>query len=115
MNNKYHAKRTYSELCQREFASKKEAVRAEELVLLLKAGEINYLEFQPGFVLCDKPKITYTADFKYYENTHKQIIKGKDVYSNIPIYEDVKGVLTRDTRTKIAWVHEKFGVEVRLV
>ena len=29
-------------------------------------------------------------------------------------YEDSKGVLTRDTRTKLAWVQEKYGIDVLL-
>ena len=112
--NKYGAKRTYSELCQRTFASKKECIRAEELTLLERGSEIQDLEFQIPFVLSEKPKITITIDFKYYENTHMQIIKGLDVYSNIPTYEDSKGFLTRDTRTKLAWLHEKLDVSVIL-
>ena len=100
--NKYGAQRTWSELCQRTFSSKAEARRGEELELLQRAGEIIRLVYQPKWVLCKKPKITYTADFSYHE-------KGK------VIVEDVKGVLTRETRVKLAWVKEKYGVEVRLV
>ena len=99
--NKYHAKRTYSPLCNREFASKAEAYRAEELKMLEMAGEISSLEYQPKYVLCNDPKITYTADFRYMED-------GKMVI------EDVKGVLTRDTRTKLAWVKEKYNISVIL-
>jgi len=65
-------------------------------------------------VLCDKPKISITIDFKYYENTHRQIVKGKDVYSNIAVYEDTKGVLMRDFRVKLAWMKEKYGISVVL-
>ena len=102
MKNKYGAVRTYSELCRREFASKKEARRGEELCLLEKAGEIVDLQYQVKFVLSEKPKITYTADFQYID-------KGGKVLT-----EDVKGVLTRDTRTKVAWVKEKFDIDVIL-
>jgi len=105
VSNKYHAKKTWSELAQRWFASKAEAKRANELCLLEKAGEISELSYQTKFVLSVKPKITYTADFKYKEHGTP------DYY----VYEDVKGVLTRDTRTKIAWVKEKYGIEVKLV
>jgi hypothetical protein len=84
------------------FASKTEAGRAEVLFLLERAREISQLEYQPKFVLCKDPKITYTADFTYMENGKK-------------VYEDVKGVLTRETRVKIAWVKEKFGIEIKLI
>ena len=104
MPNKYGAKRTWSELCQREFASKKECLRAEELTLLEKGGEIKRLEFQVPFILSAKPKITITIDFKYKELT------GDRRY----VYEDSKGMLTRDTRTKLAWLKEKHGIDVVL-
>ena len=104
--NKYGARRTWSELCQREFASKKECLRAEELMLLEKADEIVNLRFQIPFVLSVKPKITITIDFAYQEMTN----------SNAPniTYEDSKGMLTRDTRTKLAWLKEKHGIDVVL-
>ncbi len=100
--NKYGAHRTYSELCQREFASKWEAQRAEQLHLLQRAGEISNLEYQRRFTLCEKPRITVTIDFCYVEGNHK-------------IYEDAKGVLTRDSRTKYAWLRDKYGIDVNLV
>ena len=102
MPNKYGARKTYSALCQRTFASRAEARRGEELVLLQKAGMIKNLEYQPKFMLCLKPKITYTADFKYVENGKVTV-------------EDVKGMLQRETRVKLAWLTEKNGIEVSLV
>ncbi len=104
--NKYNAKRTWSELCQREFASMKEARRAEELTLLEKAREIYKLEFQPKYVLCSNPKITYTADFRYRDYTRPS--------SDVVVVEDSKGLLLRETRVKIAWVKEKYGIDVIL-
>ena len=104
--NKYHAKRTWSELCQREFASKKECLRAEELTLLEKAGEIVNLLFQIPFILSVKPKITITIDFAYQEMTN--------IHAPNYTYEDSKGMLTRDTRTKLAWLKEKHGIDVIL-
>ena len=101
MANKYHAVRTWSELCGRWFASKAECRRGEELRMLELAGEITDLEYQPKFKLCDKPKITYSADFIYEEN-------GKVVV------EDVKGKLLRETRVKLVWLKEKYNVEVIL-
>jgi len=99
--NKYHARRTWSELCQREFASKKEATRAEELTLLQRGGVIMELRFQVPFTLSEKPKITITIDFAYWHDEEY-------------IYEDSKGVMTRDTRTKLAWLKEKYRVSVIL-
>ncbi len=100
--NKYHARRTYSQLCGRIFASKAEARRGEELALLLRAGEIEDLRYQVRFKLCRKPKITVTIDFSYLEKDAR-------------IFEDVKGVLTRDSRTKYAWLKAKHGIEVKLI
>ena len=100
--NKYHATRTDSELCGRTFASRKEAMRGEELFLLERAGNIQCLEYQPKFYLSEKPRVTYTADFRYIEN-YKVVV------------EDVKGVMTRDTRTKIAWLKQLKGIEVIIV
>ena len=101
MRNKYGAKRTWSELTQREYASKAECLRGEELALLEKVGEISDLHYQVRFVLCEKPKITYRADFEYIENGKR-------------IVEDVKGMLTRETRVKLAWLKEQTGIEVLL-
>ena len=103
MPNKYRAVRTWSELNQRWFASKKEAARADELNLLQRAGEIIDLEFQVKFILSEKPKITITIDFSYIEAITKKVI-----------HEDSKGMLTRDTRTRLAWLKEKHGVTVIL-
>ena len=104
MANKFHAKRTWSNLCEREFASKAECRRGEELYALELYGAIRNLEYQPKFVLATEPyKVTYSADFKYIDE------------NNNTVYEDVKGMLSRDTRTKIAWVLEKFGVGVKLI
>jgi len=100
--NKYHAVRTWSELCQRTFDSKAEARRGEDLFMLQKAREIEDLRYQTSFKLCEKPKITVTLDFTYLENGER-------------IYEDVKGVLTRDSRTKYAWLEQKHRVAVRLI
>ena len=102
MSNKYGAIRSYSQLCEREFHSKAEMVRGEELALLERAGEIKRLEYQVKFPLCDKPKITIKIDFAY-------LSKGKMVY------EDVKGYKeTREFRVKRMWLKEKFGVDIIL-
>ncbi|KKL60810.1 hypothetical protein LCGC14_2201630 [marine sediment metagenome] len=113
--NKYGARRTWSELCQREFASMKECRRAEELTLLEKAGEIDALEFQVPFVLSVKPKITITIDFKYKDYAlRERILADRTLRQTYIVYEDSKGMLTRDTRTKLAWLKEKHGIDVIL-
>jgi len=100
--NKYGARKTYSELCSRQFDSKKEAVRGEELVLMEKAGVISDLEYQPRFILSSNPKATYTADFRYIENGQS-------------VVEDAKGVMTKDARLRIIWLKQLTGIEVRIV
>ena len=100
--NKYRARRTYSNVCQRYFDSKAEAHRAEELMLAQKLGGISDLQFQVKFVLSEKPKVTIKLDFYYVEN-------GRTVY------EDVKGVLTRDFRSKLAWLKQLHSIDVRLI
>jgi len=99
--NKYGSIRTYSNLCQREFASKLEARRAEELALLERAGEISDLQYQVKFTLSKQPRVTITIDFAYVENRQQ-------------VYQDTKGVLTRDFRTKLAWLKQLHGVDVNL-
>ena len=91
-------------MCGRFFDSKAEARRGEELHLLEMAGEITRLEYQVRYILSEKPKITITIDFRYKDLTGDRRI----------IYEDTKGVLTRDFRTKLAWLKEKHGVDVLL-
>lgn len=100
--NKYSAKRTWSELCHLWFASQAEARRGEELALLERAGEISDLRYQVRFVLSTEPKVTITIDFSYLENGER-------------IFEDVKGVLTRDFRTKMAWLKQGQNIEILLV
>lgn len=100
--NKYHATKTYSELCKRVFDSKLEARCAEELRFREMAEDITDLEYQIPFILSESPKIKVTIDFKYKD-------KGKVIYA------DAKGFLTRDSRTKYTWLKEKYGIEVELI
>jgi len=99
--NKYSAKKTYSELCGRKFDSKAEAKRGEELHLLQKAGEISDLQYQVRFVLHHKPIISIKIDFMYKE-------KG------VMIYEDAKGMETRDFRVKRYWLEEQQNIKILL-
>lgn len=102
-SNKYRAKKTYSELCGRTFDSKAEARRGEELAMLEKQGAIKDLKYQVPFTLHEKPSIKIKIDFQYYDKESKQTV-----------YEDTKGVLTREARIKLAWLHEKFDIRVYL-
>lgn len=105
--NKYHAKKTPSQLCQRIFDSKAECIYGEGLFLMQKAGEISQLEFQHKFVLCEKPKVTITIDFRYF-NEH-------DYFGKYWTYEDVKGVMTRDFRTKLCWLKQSQNIDVKII
>ncbi len=70
-----------------------------------RGGLIMDLEYQVKFILSEKnPKIAVSIDFSYYD----------PAVSIVRIYEDTKGVLTRDFRTKMAWLKEQMGISVRL-
>ncbi|GEM_PF-3194164 len=104
--NKFHARRTWSETCNRFFASKGEAMRGEELAILEKASVIGKLTYQPMWVLSEEPRVTYKADFGYSR---------REPHDRSYVVEDVKGVLTRDTRTKLAWLKQRYGITVSVV
>jgi len=101
------------------FDSRLEAKRGVELKLLEQAGEISELEYQVKFALCEKPKITVTIDFcymeKYIKPANLPATSIKNFVDWVKVYEDTKGILTRDSRTKYAWLKEKYGIEVKLV
>ncbi len=99
--NKYRAQRTWSTLCNRWFASKAEAIRGEELCLMEKSGLLSHLCYQVRFVLNEKPKVSITLDFSYKQRETQY-------------YEDVKGVLTRDFRTKLVWLKQIYNIDVLL-
>ena len=83
--NKYKAIAT--EVDGIRFASRKEARRYQDLMILQRAHKITELELQPKFQLVvNGVKIgRYTGDFKYYDND-----KGEYVI------EDTKGYPSRD-------------------
>lgn len=91
--NKYHAKKGFYD--GKKFDSKKEAKRARELNLLLKAGVIRDLQTQVKFELQGKFRlngkavraINYIADFVYSKD-------GKIVI------EDTKGYKTKEYNLK---------------
>lgn len=86
--------------------SKREAKRANDLLLMQKLGLISNLEFQPRYELIPKQEgeraVTYRADARYVEN-------GKLVV------EDSKGFKTQQyiiRRKLMLWVH---GIKIREV
>jgi len=83
--SKYHNKRT--EMNDRKYDSKKEALRAAELELEQRIGEISQLEMQPAFRLEVQGVLIcrYKADFMYKR-------KGDKHYT----VEDSKGMRTKD-------------------
>lgn len=99
--NKYGAKRTWSELCQWEFASRAEAARGEELALRERAKEIRGLEYQPSYKLSEDPPVTYVADFAYWVGAKLHV-------------EDVKGRDTPASRIKRAWLKQRYGIIVTI-
>lgn len=104
MGNKYHAKRTFSLLCNRTFSSRAEAIRGEELRLLEMAGEITDLEYQKRFTLSYKPKVSLCIDFRYIDTDGREIL------------EDIKGIgETREFRVKRLWFREKFGKDIVII
>ena len=100
--NKFHAIRCYSALCGRNFDSRLECRRGEQLELANQSGAIQDLQYQVKFILCKEPRISIVIDFSYLE-------KGQRVY------EDTKGKMTAECRVKLAWLKEKYGIEVKIV
>ena len=108
-NGKYNAIRTW---CGGHwFASKKEARRYTELLLLDAAGEIRDIELQPAYPLTaptpDGSLVSvakYVGDFRYV-----------DVPSGETVLEDVKGVRTQVYKLKKRWVEAQYGIVVKAV
>lgn len=102
-----------------KFASKREAARYAELVLLKKAGEITHLEIQPKFVfsvegrpllirskgLPNGRQASYRADFSYLDKSGQRVV------------EDVKSPSTRTDgyRLRKALVEAIWGIVVKEV
>lgn len=92
------------------FDSKAEMERYLELKLMLKGKLISRLELQPEFELQPgfefggkkyRP-IKYIADFSYLENGSW-------------VYEDVKGVKTKEFILKHKMVLYKYGIDLRII
>jgi len=84
------------------FASKKEAKRYGELLLMMKARKITELEVQPWFPIKvnGEPICIYVADFRYC-----------DKYLGV-IVEDVKGVRTPLYKLKKKLVEAQYGIKI---
>lgn len=110
MSYKYHNQPTVVNGIR--FDSKREARRYEELMLMLRAGEISDLRLQQNVTIIEgyktpdgetvRPEV-YKADFAY-----------TDRYGN-KILEDVKGRRTPVYLLKRKQVQDKLGIRIREV
>lgn len=107
-SSKYKAQPVFAH--GRRFASKAEAGRADELILLERSGEISVLLFQPVFELAPpvvlegrkKPSLRYVGDFSY-------------IHRGVRVVEDVKGVLTPVFRVKQHLMKHIHGIDIRII
>ena len=102
------------------FDSKREAARYDELMLMLKAGEIRDLRLQPEYTLQEAyttsegervGRIYYRADF-CYERCGKRS-GGREWWE--AIVEDVKGHRTDVYKMKKKMMLERHGIEIQEV
>ncbi len=96
--NKYNAKRTMVD--GTTFASKLEARRYNELVLLQKAREIRYFLRQIPFYL---PGQKYICDFMVVHN------------DSTIVYEDCKGMVLPLFKAKKALVETLYPIEIKIL
>ena len=115
MKNKYNAQAT--EIDGFKFASKKEARRYTELLLLQRAGEIGCLECFPSFDIVINGQLIckYIADFAYDKFT--DIGNGK--HTREQVVEDVKGMKNsgawRIFRIKQKLMKAVHGIEIQII
>lgn len=128
--NKYHNIPDSRQGAEREikFKSRKEARRYDELMLMLKSGQIQELKLQPQFTLQEAyttPEgkrvraIRYDADFSYYIlQTELLVVDGggstKSEEEWKYVVEDVKSKATK-TRVyalKKKLLREKYGIDI---
>ena len=96
--SKYHNKRT--EANGKTYDSKKEALRAQELSLLLRSGQIAAVLEQVTFTLAGG--VQYRADFVILN------------WDGTFIIEDVKGILTKEYKIKKRLMADR-GLEIKEV
>lgn len=123
---KYHnvrTQRTLEDGGKVDFDSKKEARRYDELMAMLRAGQIRDLKLQPQFTIQEAyttPEgqrvraIRYQADFSYERATEP------DCNGEIHWLRVVEDVKSRATKTRVYEIkkkllREKLGIEIREV
>ena len=123
---KYHnvrTQRTLEDGGKVDFDSKKEARRYDELMAMLRAGQIRVLKLQPQFTIQEAyttPEgqrvraIRYQADFSYERATEP------DCNGEIHWLRVVEDVKSRATKTRVYEIkkkllREKLGIEIREV
>lgn len=100
------------------FASKAEARRYRELLLLGDAGEVRNLELQPRFALSVSGErvCEYVADFRYEQRVIRCGLRTATVTDVwLPIVEDVKGIRTPVYRLKKKLMKACYGIDVQEV
>jgi hypothetical protein len=104
--SKYRAIRT--EVDGVTFASKREAARYQELLILGAAGKLCNLELQPRFpiMLNGQTIATYIADFRY-----QTVPWDYEPVENV--VEDVKGMKTPVYNLKKKLVEAQYGIQIR--
>ena len=102
--SKYHNCKTVVQDIQ--FDSRKEANRYQELLHLVRAGDIEDLELQPRFDLTVNGHKCgfYKADFRY-----------KEVATGLVVVEDVKGVKTAVYQLKKKLMKALHNISIREV
>lgn len=113
------ALRTLADGGQYKFASKAEARRYDELLLMQRADKIRKLKIQPQFTVQESyidgttgervKAIHYVADFSYERKTAPDV--NGTVYW-LPVVEDVKGFKTEAYKLKRKLVQERFGISI---
>lgn len=109
--SKYNAQKTTVDGIT--YDSRKEAIRAQELRLMLKAGIISNLREQVPYELIPAQKneygkvieraVIYKADFVYDDENGKTVV------------EDVKGVRTKEFVIKRKLMLYEYGIRIREV
>ena len=133
MESKYHSRKAVVD--GREFDSRKEAMRYQELRLLERAGEIKNLQCQVRYELipaqyaaevrltgsgktrvkrkCVERACTYMADFVYQKAVYGSTEDGqKRLAAWEPVVEDVKGVRTEAYRIKRKLFLSRYGIQI---
>ena len=106
MPHKYNAVRTWRH--GHWFASKAEARRYTELLLLESAGEIRDIELQPTYrLMAPTPDGALMSPAKYIP-----AFRYVDVPSGETVVEDVKGVRTQGYKLKKRWVEAQYGLKI---